>query len=680
MTTQCNDAQSQHASSHSTPTASIGQESLKPLLLSDAKLLLNIPYLQHEAGYAVNAEGMHHIAACTYMPRCTGRMIDWWFGWIHDTAQYQLWHPNDHVFSDWEGPRDNNSTYIGGHHLVQEYIGGHLAKLKISFRDPAEYFGDSWKEDFAAAGYVTAVCGRVGNWTPETGEVLYTGHLIHLIKEERIGCRMRSHFWLGDIEGVIDPAQRAAGVPDFLPKGLCQHATEEMAILASILPELYSNGLCKDQMAPHIDHDLGSFASNEPIPIDVPVLIVGGGPAGLLQAHCLSQLGDDTMMTIHFNANLRSIVDKVGMLHWIMDPEVSGFIIAYDLSGNQVLICNFDSKKHPVENWNEEHCRKVVTAAIGKSILFDILSWRPWILSRKVAKSYRVGNVFLAGDAAHSFPPTGGLGLNSGLADVHNLAWKIAAYHQGWGGDSLLSTYQYERRQVALVNSQQSVKNGIKIFNLLKSLGTTDADLQRAKENLYHRISDPKTKESVLEGIENQREHFDNLGLHIGYVYGSTDIPSCASTYRPAFAPGARLPHAWVTHIPSSIPKLPPIDSSYVTELQPEDVRRKEFSTLDLCALDAFTLIVDSKSLFRWTQVIDGVLAQLPSTLRINVLALGKDFHLVPSAQGEEWVEALQLEDGSTVLIRPDQHILRTFKGETTTQLVLSSLKECLGV
>lgn len=285
-----------------------------------------------------------------------------------------------------------------------------------------------------------------------------------------------------------------------------------------------------------------------------------------------------------------------------------------------------------------------------------------------------------AGDAAHSFPPTGGLGLNSGLADVHNLAWKVAAYHQGWGGDGLLSTYQYERRQVALVNSQQSVKNGIKIFNLLKSLGTTDTDLQKAKENLYHRISDPKTKEEVLEGIEGQREHFDNLGLHIGYVYGSTDIPSCASTYKPAFVPGARLPHAWITHIPPSIPKLPPIDSSYVTELQPEDVRRKEFSTLDLCALDAFTLIIDNKSLLRWTQVVGEVLAQLPSTLKINVLALGKDIDLVPGAQGERWVEALQLEDGSAVLIRPDQHILQTFKGEPTTQLVLGSLKECLGV
>jgi hypothetical protein len=49
------------------------------------------------------------------------------------------------------------------------------------------------------------------------------------------------------------------------------------------------------------------------------------------------------MMTIHFNADLNPVIKKrVGMLHWIMDPLVSGFIIGYDLSGNQVLICNFD--------------------------------------------------------------------------------------------------------------------------------------------------------------------------------------------------------------------------------------------------------------------------------------------------------------------------------------------------
>lgn len=56
---------------------------------------------------------------------------------------------------------------------------------------------------------------------------------------------------------------------------------------------------------------------------------------------------DETMMTIHFNANLRKIVgDRVGMLHWIADPLASGFIIAYDLSGNAVLISNFDVSLH----------------------------------------------------------------------------------------------------------------------------------------------------------------------------------------------------------------------------------------------------------------------------------------------------------------------------------------------
>ena len=221
----------------------------------------------------------------------------------------------------------------------------------------------------------------------------------------------------------------------------------------------------------------------------------------------------ETMMTIHFNADLRSIVkDRVGMLHWIMDPLASGFIIAYDLSGNAVLISNFDAEKHPVETWNESLCRRVVSTALGQETIFDIHSYRPWLLSRKVADSYRVGNVFLAGDAAHSFPPTGGLGLNSGLADVHNLAYKIAAVHQGWASDSILDTYQTERRPVAQVNSTQSVKNGKKIFGLLKTLGTAGtSDLASARENLYRSLHDPKKKRVIDEGVEGQREHFDNV-------------------------------------------------------------------------------------------------------------------------------------------------------------------------
>lgn len=144
---------------------------------------------------------------------------------MRTTEQYKLWHPRDHVFSDWERPRDNKSQYIGGHHLVHEYIGGVLAKLKISFRDPEEYFGAGWREAFETAGYGTAVCAWVGDWDEETGKAGYNAHIIHLIKNEPDACVMRSRFWLGDVEALAE--KQGDNVPEFLRTGLMKHAGEE---------------------------------------------------------------------------------------------------------------------------------------------------------------------------------------------------------------------------------------------------------------------------------------------------------------------------------------------------------------------------------------------------------------------------------------------------------------------
>ena len=71
-----------------------------------------------------------------------------------------------------------------------------------------------------------------------------------------------------------------------------------------------------------------------------------------------------------------------------------------------------------------------------------------WDLRVTVAKRYRDGRVFIAGDAAHSHPPYGGFGLNNGLEDAANLGWKLAARLQGWGGDALLRSYGEERRPI----------------------------------------------------------------------------------------------------------------------------------------------------------------------------------------------------------------------------------------
>jgi hypothetical protein len=209
-----------------------------PLLLQDVRSLLHTPYIPMEAGYALNSDGMYHVAATTYMKDVTGEMIDWWFGWVTNTTQYKLWHPKDHVSSDWSGPH-GNGIYIGGHHLVREYIGGELQTLRISFKDPSVYFGENWKEEFQAKNYSTAVCGTVGIWTGPGIAALQVGHLVHLVKDEFNGVRMRSRFWLGDISILPSKELRAKIISQAMVKGLAQHTTEEMAILSNILPALY---------------------------------------------------------------------------------------------------------------------------------------------------------------------------------------------------------------------------------------------------------------------------------------------------------------------------------------------------------------------------------------------------------------------------------------------------------
>jgi 2-polyprenyl-6-methoxyphenol hydroxylase-like FAD-dependent oxidoreductase len=84
-----------------------------------------------------------------------------------------------------------------------------------------------------------------------------------------------------------------------------------------------------------------------------------------------------------------------------------------------------------------------------------------WDLRIAVASEYRRDRVFIAGDAAHSHPPYGGFGLNSGLEDVVNLGWKLAAVLQGWGGERLLDSYGEERRPIFVETGEAMIAGGI---------------------------------------------------------------------------------------------------------------------------------------------------------------------------------------------------------------------------
>ncbi|HLY55104.1 MAG TPA: FAD-dependent monooxygenase [Stellaceae bacterium] len=104
-----------------------------------------------------------------------------------------------------------------------------------------------------------------------------------------------------------------------------------------------------------------------------------------------------------------------------------------------------------------ERCRELVHAALGDDDLpVEIENVMPWEAAANVATRFRSGRVLLAGDAAHVMPPYGGFGGNTGIADAHNLAWKLAMVLQGRAGPHLLDSYEAERQPVARFTTEQA--------------------------------------------------------------------------------------------------------------------------------------------------------------------------------------------------------------------------------
>jgi len=164
-----------------------------------------------------------------------------------------------------------------------------------------------------------------------------------------------------------------------------------------------------------------------------------------------------------------------------------------------------------------------------------IINQAVWRLTRRVAARFREGPVFLAGDAAHRFPPTGGLGLNSGIEDVHNLAWKLAFVLAGKAPDRLLDSYDAERRPIANANADMALTNGARFQKF------TDAAVSGNQDKLNFWLKD-------------MQNHTNSIGHVLGFVYeagalipdGSTPPPRTPRTYNPTDRPGSRFPHFWL--------------------------------------------------------------------------------------------------------------------------------------
>jgi putative polyketide hydroxylase len=140
----------------------------------------------------------------------------------------------------------------------------------------------------------------------------------------------------------------------------------------------------------------------------------------------------------------------------IQNDRVSGLLIPKDNATEWSFHLRYDPTNDPKLYARDDYV-SALRAAIGdESQAVEILANSRWNTAVHIAKRYRFGRCFLAGDAAHVVPPWGGLNGNAGVADAHNLAWKLALAVRGGNSDELLDSYELERRPVAVRTGEQA--------------------------------------------------------------------------------------------------------------------------------------------------------------------------------------------------------------------------------
>jgi 2-polyprenyl-6-methoxyphenol hydroxylase-like FAD-dependent oxidoreductase len=183
----------------------------------------------------------------------------------------------------------------------------------------------------------------------------------------------------------------------------------------------------------------------------------------------------------------------------------------------------------------------------GMPFAYEILSVLPWKRFELVADRYRDGRVFIAGDAAHVASPTGGLGVNTGIGDAVDLAWKLAAMLEGWGGHALLDSYEIERRPVAW----GTVEFSSRVYDQEMALTGGDAITKDSEEGAAQRTAFRQGYEGSMR-YNNERW---SESVRLGYCYenspiicsdGSMPTEQPGTRFVQSARPGSRAPHAWI--------------------------------------------------------------------------------------------------------------------------------------
>ncbi|MFB7634680.1 FAD-dependent monooxygenase [Streptomyces sp. NPDC056149] len=298
--------------------------------------------------------------------------------------------------------------------------------------------------------------------------------------------------------------------------------------------------------------------------------------------------------------------------NWVFNDELALNLIALDGTDAFFLLTSSVDPDDP----SDDALVDLVRRAAGVPLDVRVLSRRAWTPGAAlVATRFGAGRIWLAGDAAHLFTPNGGFGMNTGVDDAANLAWKLAASVQGWAGPGLLPSYEAERRPVALRNTAAARELNIALGAIERPTALEDDSAE----------GEAARTETAARLAAYGQLTLDTLGVQLGARYDGSPVVvgdqrpprDSFTSYAPSGVPGGRAPHLWLDdrHGPGS---------SLFDRLGPG------FTLLDLCAesLDASGFEA----------------AAAKSGIPFSVLRVSE-----PAAR--------ELYGRDLVLVRPDQHI-----------------------
>jgi 2-polyprenyl-6-methoxyphenol hydroxylase-like FAD-dependent oxidoreductase len=268
-------------------------------------------------------------------------------------------------------------------------------------------------------------------------------------------------------------------------------------------------------------HDAGVIGTlaEDAEPIRARYLIAADGArSGIRETLGITRSGrgdlGEPATNVYFRADLAETVrGREFNLCKIEHPEVPAWIASID--GRTRWVFSVAGERTD-RDWPH-----LLRAALGVPATdLEILSVLTWQAQMLVADAYCAGRIHLAGDAAHVMPPYAASGANTGIADVHNLAWKLAAVLRGEADPSLLDTYDAERRPAGYFVADQSARRSA-------AFGAAEPDPTLAHPFVLALGGYQYTNGAVIPGE-------------------GADDPEPVLEFAPAGRVGTRVPHRWL--------------------------------------------------------------------------------------------------------------------------------------